>query len=199
MSIPVKDFSKQLKRTLEEAKKTAGSRENMQRLGNTVVDDIRKRTQLGYGVNKSEGKKQKLKKLADSTKLGRAGKLAFWTNKAGKSVPVDGQSSELSPKQIANNKVYINKVQTKLSSNTTANRSNLTYTGKMLESIGALVTGIGRVTIGFNTDRSARVAAFVSKARPFFFMTDKETKRITFKIEKLITESVEKAIRKFFN
>ena len=68
----------------------------------------------------------------------------------------------------------------------------------MLNSIGVLVTGIGKASIGFKTDYGARVASFVSKARPFFFMSDKEEKRITRKIEKLLDETLNKAERKYF-
>lgn len=193
----IKDFSKNLKKALDEARKEAGKRENMQRLGDSVAKDIKKRTQLGYGVSGPGKNKERLLKLTKSTKDQRAGKLSFWTNSSGKAVPIN-TTGDLTDKQIQNNKAYIKKTSPRLSNNTSPGKSNLTRTGKMLKSIGALVTGVGRVSIGFRTSYGARIAAFVSKARPFFFMTSSEEKRTTKRIEKLIEENVKRSFRKYF-
>lgn len=43
----------------------ASSKETMELLGETAVDLIRRRTQLGYGVSQTGGPRQRLKKLSD--------------------------------------------------------------------------------------------------------------------------------------
>lgn len=186
----IKNFPKALEKALEEAKKELLSRQNMQRLGREVSDDIVKRTQLGYGVRSNQGRREKLKPLAESTKAQRAGKLGFWTDPGGKVIPVTTSSESSSE--------YLQRVKPDLSSNTRPNKSNLTRTGRMLSDIGYLVTGIGKLTIGFKSEYGARIAAFVSKLRPFFFLTDKETKRIERSVEKILTEAKDKALRKYF-
>lgn len=179
-----KDFSIKLEKALQEAKKEAGSRGNMQKLGNSITKDMVKRIQLGYGVTKNEGKREKFEALTDSTKKQRSGKLGFFS-KGGKAIPVTDKS-------------YIAANKPKLSSNTSANRSNLTRTGLLMRNIGSLVTGFGKLTIGFKSSYGARVAAYVSKKRPFFFVTDKEAKRAARTVRKTLTDSFNKALRKYF-
>lgn len=180
-----KEFGKLLEKVMTEAKKEAGSRQNMQRLGNAVTTDMVKRVQLGYGVNETGGKRQKFEPLTESTKLQRAGKLGFWTDKKGNKVPTK-------------DKTYISQNKPKLSQNTSANRSNLTRTGLLMRNIGSLVTGFGKLTIGFRSSYGGRIAAYVSKKRPFFFLTDKETKRAESFVRKVMLDALERAKRKYF-
>lgn len=186
----IKDLGKNLQKALNEAKKEAGSRQNMQRLGNSITKDMVKRIQLGYGVRSNEGRREKLAPLAESTKKQRAGKLAFWTDPGGKVIPV-----KTPPKS---NKEYLQRNKPELSGNTRPNKSNLTKTGRLMRDIGSLATGFGKLTIGFKSAYGARVGAFVSKMRPFFFITDKEAKRAQKQVERTLTESLNRALRKYF-
>jgi hypothetical protein len=202
-----KDFSIKLEKALQEAKKEAGSRGNMQKLGNSITKDMVKRIQLGYGVTKNEGRREKFEPLAESTQLQRAGKIGFWTNSAGTVVPINTLSAKelkafrankSAKDQIKKNKEYLKKNTPKLAANTSAKKSNLTRTGLLMRNIGSLVTGFGKLTIGFKSSYGARVAAYVSKKRPFFFVTDKEAKRAARTVRKTLTDSFNKALRKYF-
>lgn len=211
MSIDVKDFPKVLKKSIEDAVEEITGRGNMQKLGTSVAKDVAKRTQLGYGVPKNGAPREKLKPLAESTKGQRAGKLAFRTNKQGKVYPIE----KISPKDVRdlrgsknaraaarehNKRVssFLKENKPRLSPNTTANKSNLTFSGRMIKSIGALVTGIGKVTIGFRTRERARIAAFVSKVRPFMNLSNREEQRLTRRVTKLLRQLLNRNINKNF-
>lgn len=185
MSIKLNDFKNKLKRAFDDAVKEIESRQNMQQIGNNIANDIKKRTQLGYGARSNGGPKEKLKPLSDSYVQQRRGKLGFWTNKDGKKVPI-------------NDKKYLKQNKPKLSSKTSPKKSNLTRTGRMIRSIGALFTGSGKITIGFNSNRSAKIAAFVSKMRPFFYLTRQEEKRAQRDIKKRLEDILKRNIRKNF-
>ena len=207
MSIDIKDFPKILKKSVEDAVKETTNRANMQKLATSLADDIAKRTQLGYGVTKNGAKKQKLKPLAESTKLQRAGKLTFRTGSKGQVYPIGSvtnkelkslRGSESAKKQNKKNKAFLKANKPKLSGKTGPKRSNLTMSGKMINSIGALVTGVGRATIGFRTGKRAQVAAFVSKMRPFMFASDLEQKRLEKRVAKLLTDFVKRHLNRNF-
>lgn len=186
VAVKLKDFSKQLEKSLRSAEKELSSRSNMTKLGRSLADDIVKRTRLGYGVRENGGRRERLAPLSNSYVEQRRGKLGFFS-KDGKTIPVKPDT--------ASSKTYLQQTRPKLAGTTSPKKSNLTQTGRMLRSIGVLFSSPGRVIIGFNTNLRARIAAFVSKKRPFFFATNNEEKRLIRKTQKLMTELIQKYIR----
>ena len=65
------DFARKFPKALEKSIKELKSKENMNDLGKVLSEEIELRTRLGKGVNKSEGKVQKLRPLKPSTILAR--------------------------------------------------------------------------------------------------------------------------------
>ncbi len=155
-------------------------------LGRLVRDIIYKRTKAGYGVSsltQTDGTvKQKLAPLSSSYIAQRQGRIAFFTNKLGQTVPI-----------LAKNKP-------KLGEFGTPTKSNLTYTGQMLRNIEYKITTQGVDIFISNNKRTSdkltnsEVAKFVQNAgqgrpaRPFFNLTEDEFK--------ILIRSVETEIRK---
>ena len=71
MTMNFKDFAKRFPKTLEKGIKELQSKKNLDKLGTELVKEIQVRTQLGKGVDKSEGKAQKLKAIKPATKTAR--------------------------------------------------------------------------------------------------------------------------------
>lgn len=197
MSVDIKDFKKQLESLIKETVKEITGRQNMSQLGKFITDDMRKRIRLGYGVRSNNGSKEKLKPLSDSYVQQRQGKLGFWTNSKGKKVPIITDKSIVGKTQATQNKRFLKQRNKPLHPTTRPKKSNLTRTGKLMRSIGFLYTD-SRLIIGFKTPDSGRVAAFVSKDRPFFFMTNTEVKRATRFIQKRFKDLLNRNKRKYF-
>lgn len=83
----------------------------------------------------------------------------------------------------------------KLGKNATPKKSNLHKSGKMIEEdLDGVVDG-KTIIIGMQTDRSAKIAAFVEKKRPFLNLSKGEVKRITKFFQSQITEIFRKALK----
>jgi phage gpG-like protein len=113
----------------------------MDNLVNKAVELIRKRTRLGYSVEKNGGTKKKLKAL----------------------------SSEY---------VEFRKKNKKLSGKTRSKKSNLTFTGDMLDDLEIVNTSNGHCEIGFKSSESQEKAKWVSKNRPFLHLSKSEIKQL---------------------
>ena len=85
-------------------------------LAQETAEQVKKRTQLGFGVDEN-GKQVKLSPLSESYRAQRRGEVAFYTDEFGR---VRKYTPENPPP---------------LSSKTTPAKSNLTKTGQMLESL----------------------------------------------------------------
>jgi hypothetical protein len=190
LAIDIKRFRRQLEKSFKESVKELESRQNMTQLGKSLSEDIKKRTRLGYGVEKNGARRQRLAPLSDSYVEQRRGRLTFRKNSKGKPYPISSENKS-GKKFLSSNKLRID-------STTSAKKSNLTQSGRMLRSIGVLFTGVGRVVIGFNTRKRAQIAAFVSKVRPFFFATNNEEKRLIKRTQKKLNELISRNIRKNF-
>lgn len=127
---------------------------SMEDLGEEAAELIRKRTRLGYGVEKQGGSKKKLKKLSPSYK-------------------------EMRKKH-------------KPAGPTTAAKSNLTYSGEMLDDLQAVKAKEGTVEVGFKNKDAKDKAGWVSKDRPFNNLSKAEKKQL----QQLLKEKLEKAIKK---
>lgn len=88
-----------------------------------------------------------------------------------------------------------------LSPDTTPRRSNLTFTGQMLDSLDGRATGEGRGVVSPTGSRAGgltnrKVAEYVSEERPFLNLTDTETTRVTDAIRKSIIDSINRQLKK---
>lgn len=157
MGIKIGDFQKRYLQKMNKALKEVTGKKLLTEAKDGVVSEIVTRVRLGFGVDKSGARKQKLKKLDSS---------------------------------------YVRqRKKSDLGKGASASKSNLHKTGQMVEEdIGGIVDG-NKIIIGMETDRSAKVAAFVSKQRPFLNMSRGEIQRLTkfFKVE--ITEIFRKLIK----
>lgn len=208
MAIDIKELTKAVEDTINASIKEVTSRKSMTRLGISLSNDIRKRVRLGYGATENGGTRQRLKPLAESTRLQRQGKIAFRTGKSSRKVYAIGSTtrkdldslrgSDAAKKQNARNKQFLKENKPKLHGTTRPTKSNLTQSGLLLRSIGALSTGVGRVVLGFKTRKRAQVAAFVSKQRPFFFATKNEQTRLTKKVRIQLTQLIKRNSSKNF-
>lgn len=151
-----KDPFKKAFKNVEDIVKEVSKPKNLQTIGNTAVDIVRKRIRLGYGCDAS-GKRTKLKGLKDSYKKVR---------KKGKG---------------------------KLSKSTTPAKSNLTFTGKMLNSMRAYLGKPGEIVISFAKKYSLRKAQWVTEnGRAFMGLTKQEQKRMTKEVSALIYTIIKK-------
>ena len=105
----------------------------------TLRDRIVNRTQLGTGINPETGTSQKLKKLADVTKLARKGEARIWSTPTGGKIVVSANAQEKGiPNKVKKSRREAFKAMygnVRLSSKTTPSKSNLTATGQMLKSL----------------------------------------------------------------
>lgn len=174
-------FKADMKKVLEEFE----SPKMMREIGDIAVERIVKRTRLGKGVETTGGPPQSLKPLSQSYRDTRKGKVAFFTDKRGQVRP------------------YTPEEPPKLSSLTSAGKSNLTFSGQMLDAVRVLSVRAGVALIGVaNSMRrreqgkslmsNAEVAGFVSKDRPFLNLSAPELQGL----QKAIRERLQALIKK---
>lgn len=82
-----------------------------------------------------------------------------------------------------------------LGKNAKPKKSNLHQTGQMIEEDLGGVVDDKKIIIGMQSDRSARVAAFVEKTRPFLNLSGAEIKKITKFFRLQITEIFKKSLK----
>lgn len=173
----VQAFSDRMKAAVKELKSPA----NMRKYGMAAADIIRKRTRLGYGA--SEGSERSaLKPLSESYKAYRAGKIAFARSK------VRGKSwvYPYKPDQ-----------KPKLHPHTSANKSNLTFTGQMLDSLTATKVRQGSATVDVSGTRkdgltNKTVAQYVAaQGREFNHLTPVEARQL----EQMMEIDLKKMVR----
>lgn len=157
-------------------------------VGNKIRDIIYKRVKSGYGVTDDkefgQSNKQKLKPLSKSYQQQRAGKVFFF-KRDGKIYKIDLPQDNFKPKKVGTGDFF------------SAKRSNLTYTGQLLDSIRVSVIGNNRVRVDIpDTKRddgltNKKVAEYVGQARPFFNITEGEMRII----DKLIKTELKKFLQ----
>lgn len=149
-----------------------------QNLATRVANQIKVRTQLGFGVG-SNGKQITLKRLSDSYRAQRRGDIAFFTTASGVVIP------------------YFPVNPPRLSSKTSPYKSNLTKTGEMLESLTGRVKNnqiLVNVT-GLRKDGSGltnkEVKDFVEDGgRRFLSLTSGERKELAREIKNRILRNL---------
>ena len=129
-------------------------------VGSYLVETLRNRVRLGFGVARDGDKKQKFKPLAPSTIKHRE-----WLSLAGK-----------------------------LFQNSRPNRSHLTATGQMMDSL-TYAKKPGRVVLFFNNQEAENKAFYNNEGgrvpRPFFYLTDLEIKATERTLQKALDEYIE--------
>jgi hypothetical protein len=158
------DIQKRYEKNFKEIVQVAKSPQFLQPIAVIAADLIRKRTRLGYGVNEEGAERKRLKALRPSYIDFRKGKVAFYTSKLGHVYPV-----------TRNIKKPI------LSEFTTATRSNLTFTGQLLDSLKGRTTTRGIVVyldprrVGSKLT-NAQIKDYQEKqGRSFFYLSRTET------------------------
>lgn len=155
-----KDFKKNTNKILDELE------DEMDDVGEVIIDLIKNRTRKGYGVDANYGSKGKLAPLQPSTKE------------------------------------YRKRYRGKLSSETKPKKSNLTFTGSMLDSLKAKVKGFsvlvrptGRDSKGVpNLQKAGQLTKGGKhmKARPFLYLSQIEINRLTKDIRKRVASIIDK-------
>lgn len=177
MADPFDPFHKAMEQVLKDLTKAI----NMRSLGREAAEMIRLRTRLGYGVASDAKPRRKLKPLSSSYKAQRKGEVAFFT-KNKKVIPYEPDRAP------------------RLSRETSPTKSNLTFTGQMLDSIDVITAKQGEVLVGPSGERddgksNQEIAGYVAEAgRPFNHLSDIETKRMTELISDKINELVKKVL-----
>jgi hypothetical protein len=169
LSFKSEDYDKKLKALLDKVFAAANMAQWMQE----TADDIKKRTRLGYGVEKDYASKEKLKYLSE--------KYIEYRKK--------DKHGELS-------------------SATSARKSNLTYTGQMLDALRGSSKGKYQGEVWLKDERKPTknqkrsfgnndLAVWnAEKGRNFMAISDLEFKRLNQKIEKVLTEEIRQAFGK---
>lgn len=147
MSNPKSDIDKFIK---ELKKLRATAEDELLDIGKAAVKLIKKRTRLGWGVDKVGASKSKLKALSTPYKNFRK-----------KNKPA-GPSS--------------------------ASKSNLTYTGDMLDDLEATRNSDNSIHIDLATEESKRKAGWVSEDRPFNNLSKPEIKQLKQQLNKAIAK-----------
>jgi hypothetical protein len=164
------DIIKSIIAEFSKAKMDLVSEKATQGVADFAASMVKKRTRLGYGVN--VGEKQKLDALSPSYKLYRQGKIAFFSKGTG--------SSRLRIPYKPKNKPA-------LYEETTPTKSNLTFTGQMLNSLYGKAIGAGRFLISLSGDRNKTVAGYaVDLGRPFLAFSRAEVQQVIGQYRKLI-------------
>lgn len=147
----IKKMMDKLKKVRDELE----SKKRMKQLGAKAAELIKKRTQLGWGVDKQGGKKAKLDKLSDGYK-----KFRKKNKPTGKSTP---------------------------------SKSNLTYSGDMLDDLEAKHAKDNKVTIGFSSTKSEKKAGWAKDGgREFNNLSKSEQKQL----EQFLDEELKKILKK---
>lgn len=162
--------------------KEFSSQSNMEKIGEYAAERIKTRTRLGRGVEKDGAQPKPLKKLSQSYRDQRKGKIGFYTVGTGANrivVPFE-------PSKKPN-----------LSNATSPTKSNLTFSGQLLDSITVLRKTASSVFLGFKSNRSdgktnKEIAEFVSKERPFFHLSAPEKNGLKKYIQELLNGIIKK-------
>lgn len=162
---------------------------DLEAMGEEAIRLIVVRTRLGYGVDRPRAKRKRLKSLSPSYIEVRKGKIAFFT--LGK-----GQKRRIVS--------YVPDKKPELSEFTRPTRSNLTFTGKMLDSMRVKDIVVRRNRVSIGPDRRSRgkgltnekIATYQEQmGRVFNNLSDLEVKKLARFHKKSILRSVDRARR----
>ena len=167
-----RDFNKALEKKLGKLLKKAQAPKEMKENAEFAIETIKTRTRLGKGVSRDGGAEGKFAPLATSTKIQRATAKKRRTPKRKQPTSLP----ELSPL-------------------TSPGKSNLTWTGEMLDNIGIIAVRFGEVVIGFLSRDKEKIASYHESGgsnlprRPFF--------HLSFKDKRKINQFIQRKIRRF--
>ena len=170
---------------IKKASNKALSSSNMKSIANEAAQDIKRRTRLGYGVEKHAAKRKKLEALSELSVAIRKNQVKIIQFKNGEIRFVLNKSNA--------------RRHPNLHSETSPKKSNLTFTGQMLNSIRAR-TSQGKIEIylidkRIDGESNNEIAKKNSIARPFLNLSNRELQRVEDKIIKNITKEITKVLK----
>lgn len=156
---------------------------DLEEVGEMAVERIVRRTRTGRGLQETErgAKPKELDELSDLYVKYREGSVDIWTNERGKVV-------------VKNRKT---KIDRGLSSNTRPAKSNLTFTGQLLDSLISKVKGF-KVIIELMENRNDGVKNKdivkwqKEQGRHFFELSDKEVRGLQKEIKKDLIKRIKR-------
>ena len=169
--------------------KEIGSNTNRRLIASKAAKIIYNRTKSGYGVNKEgldpdQTKRQRLKPLSPGYVQQRRGKVAFRKSKYGHTYPLKKGFEK-----------------PKLGKFGSPARSNLTFSGQMLEALGFKVSG-GNIFIRVKATRrpgedlnNRELSEIVSEERPWLSLTRTEWRILKKDIEAMATKAIKKIFK----
>ncbi len=221
----MEDYEKNFKILIDRLQKIGDAlngRDVSDRLGRKVREIIYRRVKSGFGVTSdSEGannvSRQKLKELSQSYKAFRRGEVIFRKGKNGKAYPIsnkDGIQAVFAGSVKARggySRIRYKKtnaiVPPTLGPFGRPDKSNLTLSGQMLESMTVTATSQGFSVFIPDTSRrpvtqgdkarltNKRVAELVAKDRPFMALTEGEVRILRLECEAIINEKIAQLIK----
>lgn len=164
--LKIKGFGKTLSNIKEKIVRFGIEREGYHEIGKFSVNRIKSFTRSGKSIVTGS----KFKPLSQSYISYRSGKVTFWQNENGKLIAAPIKSNLL---KKTDSEFFSKK------------RSNLTFTGQMINSIVYKIIQFG-VKIFLKGSRNNKVAKYVSVERPFMGMDEIGFKRINAIIKRTI-------------
>lgn len=168
----------------------AFNRANMRALGEFAKDMVKLRTRLGYGVDASGNEREKLDPLS---------KKYVRMRRASTEGAVDFDAKIKSGRRKGRTQRVMFEAKTVVPINTgltTASKSNLTFTGQLLNSISSSVQNVVKGFIlkisGRRDDGHTNEEIYdkVSHKRPFFHFSSAELKRLKDKVREFILKEL---------
>lgn len=152
----------EIKEALSKAIKKATSKQSLKKYGNQVVDDIKRRTRLGFGVKEHGGKRYSL-----SSKPLSAAYLKF--RKKHKKL-LHGETSP-----TKHNLTFTGQLLNAMKAEVKSRTIEVNFHNRRPPK-----------------PSNAEIAGYVSKDRPFLNMSDRELQRLIKEIENVLTKAFEK-------
>jgi hypothetical protein len=181
-----KQLRKQVEKAIDKAVKKIKSSSEMQNFADLTAEIIRRRTRLGYGVKSPGARRERLKPLSESYIEQRRGDAVYFTDDQGQ------------VRRVTTSDKF--KQRKKLSARTTPNKSNLTFTDQMLDSLtGFARSGEFKVEPTGQRDdglTNRQVAEYVEEERPFLTLSRSEIKQLQQSVTKRLQEVAIKEFRK---
>ena len=176
--------------TLSRVIKESLNRRFMMELGQQFVSDVKTRVRLGYGNRTSGGTRVRLKPLSAPYISFRRGQAVFYKDNSGRLRSFSKKSTR----------------HPALSDETSPTKSNLTFTGQMLDSMRPVIIKDNEFGIEFTGVRkkirqkekaltNAEVAEFAKKDRPFINPTNREIDRLEQTINDKLRQEILKSLK----
>lgn len=200
MAKSLKEQLKAIQKQLEQEinKFTRGPRGK--ELAKLAKDIVIRRSRLGYGVRFPEGKREKFDKLSDSYVAQRRNQVRFYTDEQGRLRKIPKPTGKAKKNQGSRGGTFKFPEGSRhpdLSKTTSPAKSNITFTGQLLESLKARVLA-GKITIGPTGTRkdgktNQEIVAFLNdQGRIFLNLSDNDVNQLAQFLEAELTKVLKK-------